>query len=728
MTFLNLGALFGLAAVAIPIIIHLLNKFQVKEVTWAAMRFLRESIEKNQRRLQLEDLLLLLLRCLLIILLIVALSRPTWQSGIQAIGSSNVTAVIIIDDSYSMGVTNGIQTRLQQAQAAAEQILQTFPSGSSSALFYAADNVQPVIALPTLDFNLLRKTIRDAKLTDRSTNMPLALQQAIDLLKKQEGGGSREIYIITDGQANGWPQVDDVKKQLGDIQKEIAVHLVLVGDQSESNMAVTDVRLDGGLAPVDQPLRCSIQVKNASETEARDVRVSLSMDNEPATDETIIDSIAPGTARSVALFAKLRTEGYHTITAQIPHDRLPADDQRTVAVRATREVKVLLVNGTVAERPSQADDFFVRNALVPVPPAEVDSYFIKTTSVNEAQLAGTSLDDYDAVFLLQVDSMASTQVQALNAYVNQGGGLVIFPGPQCNIDFYNQEFGADGFLPARLGPWKGQPNQEDQFFTLQDKDYDHPITALWNDPAAGTLASSHFYVYYPLTLTPWKAPESTDKKSAGGEPRAIMHFTNNDLAAAEHTWGLGRVVLFSSTATTVWNDLPAHQAFVPLMNRVLGSLVERQDEGLNVAVGQKFSYAVSNDLLNKDVSVTAPGEGQQARVVGQVSLVDGAPVVEYGNTDYAGAYHVAIGSSPSTDIYFAAQSNPVESDLTPLSPDQLKSLGEVAQVTKWSPDASLAPTLTAARTGKELWVPLLWAALILGTAETFFAHRFSQSK
>ena len=64
MTFLNFGALFGLAAIGIPIAIHLLNKFQVKEVTWAAMRFLRESIEKNQRRLQMEDILLLLLRCL----------------------------------------------------------------------------------------------------------------------------------------------------------------------------------------------------------------------------------------------------------------------------------------------------------------------------------------------------------------------------------------------------------------------------------------------------------------------------------------------------------------------------------------------------------------------------------------------------------------------------------------------------------------------------------------
>jgi hypothetical protein len=116
MTFLNFGALFGLAAICIPIIIHLLNKMQVKEVHWAAMRFLLESMQKNQRRLQMEDLLLLLLRCLLVALLILALSRPTLQTGARSSGSHVVTAVIIIDNSYSMGLSDGITTSFQRAQ------------------------------------------------------------------------------------------------------------------------------------------------------------------------------------------------------------------------------------------------------------------------------------------------------------------------------------------------------------------------------------------------------------------------------------------------------------------------------------------------------------------------------------------------------------------------------------------------------------------------------------
>ena len=731
MTFLNFGALFGLAAVGIPIVIHLLNKFQVKEVKWAAMRFLRESVEKNQRRLQMEDILLLLLRCLLIALLVLVLSRPTYQSGTKTTGSHQVAAVIILDNSYSMGLTNGIQTSLQRGQAAAEQILAAFPTGSSSALFYAADSVKPVIAQPTYDFNLLRDRIRQAKLTDRATDLANALQLAVTTLQKHEGPESKEIYLITDGQANGWPSLDQLEKTLSDIQKEITVHVVLVGDSAESNLGVTGLRLEGGLTPVNQPLRCSVEVLNGSESEARDVKVSLMVDDQPAVDETVIDTIPAGASRTVSLFAKLRTEGFHTITAQIPHDRLPADDQRTVAVRAIREVKVLLVNGNIATTPSQADDFFVRNALVPVPPADVAGYYIKTTTIPASQLGGTSLDDYDGVFLLGVNEVDTSLTSKLTSYVAQGGGLVVFPGPGINIDAYNQDLGRDGFLPARIGPYKGDtsPNHSDKFFTLQTKDYDHPITTLWNDSSAGTLATAHFYAYYPLTPTPWKTPAPGDPAPIGGQPREILHFaTGDDPVAVEHTWDSGRVILFASTPTIAWNDLPVRQAFVPLMQRVLGSLVERQDEGLNIRVGQKFSYVVSNDFLHKDVSVSVPGQTEPARVVGQVALVNGLPVVEFSDTDESGAYRVSIATDPATVLYFAAQSDPSESNLTPFSAAQLKSLADVADVIKWNPDVSLTPKLTSARVGKELWLPLLIAALVVATLETFLAQNFTKSK
>src|SRR5438046_5194233 len=152
MSFLNPLLLFGLAAVSIPIIIHLLNRRKFQKVVWAAMRFLKMSVEQNQRRMKIEDMILLALRCLLLALLAVALARPAILSNASdRFGQSKVTAIIILDNSYSMGVSDGVSTRFDKARQAAEQALDSMPAGSAAAVWLASDTVQEIIPLPTFD-------------------------------------------------------------------------------------------------------------------------------------------------------------------------------------------------------------------------------------------------------------------------------------------------------------------------------------------------------------------------------------------------------------------------------------------------------------------------------------------------------------------------------------------------------------------------------------------------
>ena len=158
MSFLNPIMLAGLVAVSVPIIIHLLNRRRFQKVVWAAMRFLKLSVEQNQRRMKIEDLILLLLRCLLLALLAVALARPAILSNTsEHFGQSKVTGIIILDNSYSMGVSDGNLTRFEKGRKAAEQALDSMPIGSATAVFLASDIVQGVIPEPTFDMNLARR-------------------------------------------------------------------------------------------------------------------------------------------------------------------------------------------------------------------------------------------------------------------------------------------------------------------------------------------------------------------------------------------------------------------------------------------------------------------------------------------------------------------------------------------------------------------------------------------
>ena len=748
MSFLNPFLLYaGIAAVSVPIVIHLLNRRKFQRVVWAAMRFLKVSVEQNQRRMQIEDVVLLLLRCLLILLIGLALSRPVLSRLAGSLLGSQVTAVIILDNSYSMGMSDGTMTRFDKAKRAAEQALDTMPAGSSTAVVLASDIAQAVIPEPTFDLNLARRTLRGARLTDRATDLAPALNRAIDTLQRRMLVRG-EIYLLTDGQSSGWRQLAQMQKNLEAVKNKIRAHIVLVGEHEDHNLGVSELRLASGLTPVKQPLRFEVRVTNYGKEEARDVRVTLNVDSDPPSDEFAIDMVPPGGTKAVSLFGKLRTEGFHSVTARISEDRLPADDKRTIALRAIKEVRVLLVDGEPGAEPRDSETFFLRHALVPVAPSEAVNYFIKPTTITGTELAAARLDDFDAVVLANVAEFPETTARNLENYLRRGGGLVIFPGARVNTAFYNDTLAKKfKILPATFGAPRGQADQDEKFFALQEKNFEHPIVSIWNDPASGTLSSAHFYRVFDLVLVPFTKPPtnntaqaSIDKKTSpasssviapdAGEPKIILRYADGKPAVMERDFGLGRVAMFSSTASTKWNDLPVRLYFVPLIHRTLGALVQRQDEGLNLRVGDKFTRRASAELLGKDALIFKPRQTEAVvRDSRRVEMAGGWPVFQYDQTDLGGVYELTVtGVEPPVSIKFAAQPDPSESLLDELSAEQKKMLASVSHLVEWSPKFSLQDQVARERSGSEFWLPLMLAALLVAVAETALGQLFSRSK
>jgi len=747
MSFLNPIMLAGLAAVSVPIIIHLLNRRKFRKVTWAAMRFLQNAIEQNQRRMRIEDMILLALRCLLLALLALALARPAILSDASAVfGQSKVTGVIILDNSMSMGMSDGTGTRFEKARRAAEQALESMPSGSATAVLLASDVVQAVIPEPTFDLNLARKAVREAPLTDRATDIFPALGKAIDTLKDRLAL-RKEIYLVTDGQAAGWRQLTEIQRTLERTKSEIKTHVILVNEHEEKNLGVSDLRLASGLSPVSQPLRFEAKVSNHGKEEARNTRVSLSVNGETPSDEFTIDALPAGATKSVTLFAKLRDEGFHSVAARIAEDRLPADDRRSLAVRAIKEVKVLLVDGEAGNEARDSEVFFLKNALVPVAADAAADYFIKTMTITPSELAQARLDDYDAVVLANVPDFSDALVTALDGHVRRGGGLMVFPGARLNAAFYNEQlFQKLKMLPAEFGEIRGAVDKDDAFVTLQEKGYEHPIVEIWNDPGSGKLGSARFFRWFELKRGPGgsegvrergsepsRAPASSVPRSPtpslpvdAGVPQIVLKYADGSAAVMERPWGLGRVIQFSSTADTAWNDLPVRLAWVPLLHRTLGSIVQRQDEGLNIRVGGRFVRRVPAENLDKDATFFPPRQ-TTVRELRRVELVNGWPTVQFEHTELAGVYDAKVGDSGAV-LKFAAQPDADESSLDELSPAQLATLKNAANVVVWTPSLSLQSVMERGRTGLEFWMPILLACLAIAAVETFLGQWFSRSK
>lgn len=722
MGFLNPFLLFGLAAISIPIIIHLLNRRKFRKVVWAAMRFLKVSVDQNQRRMQVEDFILLALRCLILALLALALARPVMRMAqSDPFGQSKVSAVIVLDNSLSMGATDGVETRFDEARKAAKQALDALPPGSATALLLASDVVLPLIQEPTHDLAQARIAVESATLSDHGTDLLPAVKAAIETLKGR-AALRKEVFIITDDQAVGWRQLAQIEQTLRDNKEEIKGHIIVVGRRVDRNLSISGLSPAGGLTPINQSLRFDVQVANQGADEHKDVRIQLQVGNEAPSDEITLPSIAPGTTTSVTLFTKLRADGFHAVTARIlGGDRLPADDRRTVVVRALREVRVLLVNGEPGKEPRDDETFFLEHALAPVSQSERENYFIKTTTVVAEELPNLSLLGYDVVALANVRELTGALMTNFVTFVRQGGGLMVFPGSKLNNAFYNEQMVAEhALLPATYQEPEGLENQEAVFFQLQSKGYKHSVVELWNNPDIGTLSTARFFRRTPVSL----AATGTEKKDAGAV-RVVLEYADGKPAVLERDFGLGRVIQFTSTADVSWSDMPVRPVVVPLMHRLLGWLVQRQDEELNLRVGNSFVRRLPADLSDLPFKLSAPNRPAGATESGRVAMVEGVAQLQYGGTHTAGLYEVALEGHP---LRFAAQPDPRESNLDPLAPEQWAKLKAVAKVFTASPELQLRAELEKSRVGAEWWLPLALAVLMLAGLETWLAQKFSRPK
>jgi aerotolerance regulator-like protein len=155
--FLHPLALLGLAAVAIPALLHLLERRDPPELDFPPLRYLTDAERRSSRRLKLRNLLLLVLRTALILVIVLAAARPLVPA--RSGGAHEPTAlVVVLDNSPSSGaVADGSPVLERLRIAAASSIGQTtsgdrvwliladgvIRSGSREALLAIIDSVTP---------------------------------------------------------------------------------------------------------------------------------------------------------------------------------------------------------------------------------------------------------------------------------------------------------------------------------------------------------------------------------------------------------------------------------------------------------------------------------------------------------------------------------------------------------------------------------------------------------
>jgi hypothetical protein len=179
MTFLNPAVLFGLAAAAIPILLHFFNLRKLQIIDFSTLAFLKELQKTRIRRLKLTQLLLLALRVLIVGCAVLAFARPTIPTAFPGLGAkAKSSVVIVLDNSFSMELADERGVRMKQAKEAALRIIRSLGEGDEVALVQMANLDDRRYFEFTRDFGSLSEAVQNLPVAYTTGKLESALRLA----------------------------------------------------------------------------------------------------------------------------------------------------------------------------------------------------------------------------------------------------------------------------------------------------------------------------------------------------------------------------------------------------------------------------------------------------------------------------------------------------------------------------------------------------------------------
>ena len=457
-------ALAGAIAALGPVIIHLLNRRRYRVVEWAAMDFLREALQRNRRILHLRDLLLLAIRTACVLLFGFALSRPFFAATSSATTSQGpVHAVVVLDNSLSMGYERLDGTLLDEARRKAEDFIEQLPQGSRISVIPLCGSEQAYALDPYRTRDDAREALKKIKPVDRAGTAPQAIDLAADACRLAPDLPTKRVVFIGDQQVVAWPSgsLEEQLKQIPELQ------IVHIAAETPENAWISEFRIQDGIADIETAATFLAVVRYEGPARRSNVQVTLEVDGAAVASRTVdlepgqfreiqfpyrFDvPVEPGRAHFVPAMVKIEADS-------IEGDRLPADNQRFLDVPVVAALPVVFVD-QLGERENPArndfgETFRLRRMLVPIASrgdAQRQLVQIRHTTIDK--LDKSMLENARLVVIAGVANPEGT-VPLLREYVNQGGRLFIAAGAKFDPKVWSEEGWRDGqgILPAPLRP------------------------------------------------------------------------------------------------------------------------------------------------------------------------------------------------------------------------------------------------------------------------------------
>lgn len=665
--FLVPAFLAGLAALAVPLILHLRHREWERPHRFPSLMFLRRIPIRTARRRRITDWFLLLLRASVFALLVAAFARPFFRASVSAPGTVPARAVVVLlDRSMSMGHREVWPAALDSARRVIGALR---PADRAAVILF--DEETEVVQPLTVDRAAAVAAINAAKPSARGTRYAAALRAGRQVLATAPGVAG-EMLVVTDLQRSGLAGLAGLE-----LPADVPVRAVLVKPASRANVALIGADVQRVASGERSQLLVAARLMSRELGGSRRVTLALSVNGRAAGSRAV--TLSPDGPQTAAFDPVPLAAGRARAELTLTPDGLAADDSFRFVVPAEQALRVLLI--TPAGARSDETLYLERALGIGREP--------RIAVERRASLDPRSLRGAAVVLLLDSPVPGGATETALTQWVNDGGGLLVAAGQRLAAR------GASGALLA--GTLRGSIDRmSDRGGTFGEISLDHPVFVPFREGGGAALGAARFLRY--ARVEPVQGAE------------VLARFDDGAPALLERAHGSGRLLLLAVPLDGLTGDFPLQPAYLPFLRRLAVHAAGHQAAPLWRTTGE--TGIVPSGLRDPVIATPVGALMRPASDSGPCTVV----------LTEAGFYQVFEGRAAGDPLdVFAANPPAVESDLTPADPRELLLGVRRSDSTAAAAQAPPAPTERESR--QRLWRLLLVLAAALLVAETIVANR-----
>lgn len=553
MSFANPLMLFGLAAILVPIIIHLFNFRRYKTIYFSNVQMLEDIQKKTKRASQVQQLIVLALRVLGIAALALACAQPFLRSGGKTTSKGNVIA-LFVDNSYSMETESKNGSRLYDAVDAAKNIVRSFG--------FSDDFV-----LTTQDFSgeeshLLNKD-QALEMLDRITVSPNSHSfkevHAFENHTLQQSNKSNVIhYYISDFQKNNF--------DITVLRNDSSAHIGLIPTPAEqlSNVGIDSCWFLTPVFKLDNTVTLIARIHNYGDEEVQKVPVKLHVNDKQKAIAAL--DIAAGGYADCHLTYRIDEPGTNCGRVSIEDAPITFDNDLFFTYEVSENSTVTVIYDREPNRFLTA--LYGKDSVFTYQPMGYQQ-------VNYTQLRQSAV-----VVLNEVPTVSSGLADELTKFVKAGGTLLVIPSEKADNSvnglLKSLDAGTYGSLVKKTLKGKSV-NRESIYFK-------------------GALETEDARIDMPQTLQHFAIA------GGGNGSETIMTLEDNSPLLVSYPVENGKVILSAVALNDDYGNAHRHALFfVPLHNI-----------GIMNAVQQKLYNLIGIDQMQR---VTLPTDGSDEAVV-----------------------------------------------------------------------------------------------------------------